>query len=235
MNHDSHYLSDFDLCHACLEGEEPAIARLQREFAPPTASYLIGAGAHPAEATEVVDSLWADLLVPAADRPPRLSHYNATCALQTWLNRVALNELITRKRREQRWQRLMPERLDAPVEAGHNGSNEPWQADAQASGHGEAPLLELMKMAVETAFLACEPEDFVLLQLKHCDGLLGSELGAMFGCDASVISRRLDKAQEHIARMTLLRIRQTDPWLELKWSDFVELCASATPACFGLD
>ena len=235
MEQDSHYLTDFDLCHACLDREESAIASLQARFAPTTASYLIGAGAHPAEATEVVDSLWADLLVPVGDRPPRLVHYNATCALQTWLNRVALNELITRKRREQRWQRLIPERLDAPVEAGHKNGDEPWQADAPASGHGEAPLLELMKMAVESAFLACEPEDFVLLQLKHCDGLLGAELGAMFGCDASVISRRLDKAQEQIARMTLLHIRQTDPWLELQWSDFVELCASATPACFGQD
>ena len=75
----------------------------------------------------------------------------------------------------------------------------------------------------------------MLLQLKHCDGLRGAELGKMFGCDESVISRRLDKAQERIAAMTLWKIRQTDPWLELKWTDFLELCRSATPSCFGLD
>ena len=235
MDQISNYLGDFDLCHACLGGEESSIARLQKQFAPTTASYLIGAGAHPSEAIEVVDGLWADLLVPAGDRPPRLARYNGTCALQTWLNRVALNELITRKRKEQRWQKLIPERLDSPVEAGRTNGREPWQAESAVSGFDEAPLLALMKEAVENAFLSCEPEDFVLLQLKHCDGLLGSELGAMFGCDASVISRRLDRAQEHIARMTLLKVRQTDPWLELQWSDFVELCASATPACFGLD
>ncbi len=230
-------MSDFDFCHACLDGDESAIANLQRQFAPSTVSYLIGAGGHPAEAREVVDSLWADLLVPIPGRTPRLARYNGACALQTWLNRVALNELITRKRREQRWQRLVPERIDVSAASGEKNGAEPWLADPRSPvlGEGEAPLLELMKTAVESAFLTCEPEDFVLLQLKHCDGLLGAELGAMFGCDASVISRRLDKAEETIARMTLAKVRQADPWLEVQWSDFVELCASAAPACFGQD
>ncbi len=229
-NHSQH-LGDFNLCHDCLEGKAEgkamAITRLQKEFGPVTTSYLKGAGASLYEAIEVVDSLWADLIHPAGGRQPRLSRYDGSCALQTWLNTVALNELLSIKRRQQRWDKLMPARVEEqPAD---------WHADPGASEAVEAPLIEIMQTAVETAFLSCEPEDFVLLQLKHCDGLRGAELGLMFGCDESVISRRIDKAQSHIASMTLWKVRQTDPWLELKWTDFVDLCRTATPACFGLD
>jgi RNA polymerase sigma factor (sigma-70 family) len=237
VDHDSRNLSDFQLCHECLEGKVSAIAQLQKEYGPVTISYLVGAGARPSEASEVVNSLWADLLAPVGDRLPRLGRYDGSCALQTWLNTVALNRLLTRKRTEQRWDRLIPAHVGGNGADGEGEDELPrgWRTDVDDSEPGEAPLIEIMRVAVETAFLTCEPEDFVLLQLKHCDGLLGAELGLMFGCDASVISRRIDKAENHIAAATLWQVRQTDPWLELKWTDFVELCRTATPACFGLD
>lgn len=238
MDHDSRHLSDFHLCHECLEGKASSIAFLQQQFGPRTLSYLIGAGGLPDEAAEIVNSLWADLLAPVGDRPASLQRYDGSCALQTWLNTVALNKLLTRKRSEQRWKRIISPDVDSHDPDGENGGIErstATLADPEPVESSEAPLIEIMQMAVETAFLSCEPEDFVLLQLKHCDGLRGAELGTLFGCDESVISRRIDKAQERIASMTLWKVRQTDPWLDLKWTDFVELCRSATPACFGLD
>lgn len=235
MDHDSRYLGDYDLCHECLEGKGSALQTLQQRFGAPTTSYLIGAGAQPAEAEDVVDRLWADLQTPRGDRPPRLQLYDGSCALQTWLNTVALNKLLTRKRNEQRWRDLMPAHMGGP-----NGDEEGEELSSnwlgsEAEDAGDPPLIEIMRTAVETAFQTCEPEDFVLLHLKHYDGLRGAELGVMFGCDESVISRRIGKAEAHIAAATLWKVRQTDPWLELQWSDFMELCRSATPACFGLD
>lgn len=238
MDHDSRYLSDFHLCHECIEGKLSAIAQLQKDHGPVTTSYLIGAGALPAEAKEVVDSLWADVLTRVGDRPPRLQRYDGSCALQTWLNTVALNRLLTHKRKDRRWEKLIPERVGAQKAGERDSDNElpaGFRVDLEDGEPAEAPLIEIMRAAVETAFLTCEPEDFVLLQLKHCDGLRGAELGRMFGCHESVISRRLDKAQEIIAAATLQKVRQSDPWLELKWPDFMELCRSATPACFGQD
>jgi RNA polymerase sigma factor (sigma-70 family) len=232
----SSHLCDFQLCHECLAGEKQAIAQLQRDFGPVTTSYLIGSGALPHEAHEVVTSLWADLLMPNGERPPRLQRYDGSCALQTWLNTVALNRLLTQKRTQQRWDRLIPVRVDAAGNGGGDGeSNDLWPADPHRVEPRDSPLIEIMQSAVETAFLACEPEDFVLLQLKHCDGLHGTELAILFDCDESVISRRLNKAQNHIAAMTVWKVRQIDPWLELQWTDFVDLCRTATPACFGVD
>lgn len=238
MDYDSRHLSDFHLCQECIEGKVSAIALLQNDFGIPTSSFLVGAGALPHEAKEVVDSLWADLLTPVGDQPVPLRRYDGSCALQTWLNTVALNRLLTRKRKEHRWDKLISERVGV---SGNGEADEEGElpagcrVDLSDAGPAEAPLIEIMRAAVETAFLSCEPEDFVLLQLKHCDGLLGVELGRMFDCHESVISRRLEKAQATIASATLEKVRQRDAWLELKWPDFMELCRTATPACFGLD
>jgi RNA polymerase sigma factor (sigma-70 family) len=218
-----------------MDGDEASIATLQHRFSSPTKSFLIQAGARLVEAEEVVTSLWADLLAPVGERPPRLRRYDGSCALQTWLNTVALNQLLTQKRREQRWQRVISAG-SSPIENEGEPVSEPsWMANADRSEPAEAPLLELMRGAIEAAFLACDPEDFVLVHLAHFDRLQGTELAAMFGCDASVISRRIKKAGRHIAATTLWTLRQTDPWLELKWDDFTELCRTATPACFGVE
>jgi transcriptional regulator with XRE-family HTH domain len=74
----------------------------------------------------------------------------------------------------------------------------------------------------------------VLLQLEHCDQLEREDLARMFGCSKPTISRLLHRASAEIEKRTLGYLREHDPWLELKWDDFVELCRTATPACFGL-
>lgn len=230
----SRHLSDFHLCHQCLDGDVEAIVRLQRDFSGPTAAYLIAAGAKSLEAAEVVGSLWADLLVPSDTCGPRLARYDGSCALKTWLNTVALNKLLTRKRNEKRWQDLIPARVGAHSDEGD--TDEPsWGGSSDEAVPGEAPLIEIMRVAIETAFRSCGPEDFVLLQLKHCDRLIGAELAVMFDCDESAISRRIQKAEAGMRTATLRQVHQTDPWLELKWDDFMELCRSVTPSCFGLD
>jgi DNA-directed RNA polymerase specialized sigma24 family protein len=233
VDRDSKYLSDFDLCHECLEGKGSAVEELRQKFGAPTTSYLVGAGATAAEATEVVARIWADLLLPRGDRPARLQLYDGTCALQTWLNTVALNRLVSRKRNEQRWRDLIPPTMGGGSD-GEEFSAE-WQADPDVDEAGDSPLMQIMRVAIESAFQSCEPEDFVLLHLKHLDGLRGAELGRMFGCHESVISRRIGEAEALINKSTLQKVHQTDPWLELQWTDFLELCRSATPACFGLD
>ncbi|HYR59140.1 MAG TPA: hypothetical protein VEO95_10940 [Chthoniobacteraceae bacterium] len=228
MDDNPRHLADFHLCQRCLEGNASSIAFLRDNFGSPTSGYLVSKGALPQEAVEVVESMWADLLVAESDRPPRLARFQGASTLQTWLNTVALNRLLTRKRADQRWQRLAPARV-----GGEEDGSSARLADPETSEPEDALLIELMRHAIECAFSSCAPEDFVLLHLKHYDGLRGAELAAMFGCDESVVSRRIDKAESQIATATLMEIRRTDPWIELKWPDFLDLCRTATPACFG--
>ncbi len=234
MHDDVRHLSDFDLCHQCMEGDVAALAELRTLASGTAIAYLVNAGAEPAEGKDLVERLWADLLAVPVEGRSRMAHYNGRCAFQTWFNTVALNKLITKKRKQARWQKLIPARIDGGPD-GEVTLPPGTMADPLSDEADSAALIELMRDALDHAFRTCDPEDFVLLQLSHCDELLGRELAVMFGCHPSGITRRLEKAQKHISAETIWKIRQRDPWLELRWEDFLELCRTATPASFGLD
>jgi RNA polymerase sigma factor (sigma-70 family) len=232
VDHDTRHFADYQLAQHCLDGNAVAIAALQRQCGSSVAAYLLRAGALPHEAEDFARSLWADVLTATEERAARLRRYNGTCAIQTWLNAVALNRLLTYKRSVKR------RREQAPVTVGARDDEsyrEEWPASGEPSGDADPPLIEIMQSAIEQAFRECEPEEFVLLQLAHCDRLKGAELAVIFGCDAGAISRRIKKAEAKIASSTLRHVRSADPWLDLKWEDFAELCRAATPACFGVD
>ncbi len=227
--------ADFQLAQCCLESEVAALRQFQQTYRQTVTTYLAASGASADEARDVVENLWADCVAGSNGRPAKLTRYNGLCSLQTWLNTVALNDFLTRKRREQRWNRLIPPPVPAVGADDSPESEEAWPASGSAEELSEAPLLDIMREAVQWAFLNCPAEDFVLLQLAHLDGLHVEELGLMFKCAKATISRNLKEARRSIEVATLAHIRQTDPWLDLKWEDFVELCQVASPACFGVE
>jgi RNA polymerase sigma-70 factor len=227
--------ADFDLVQSCLEGDEGAIRRLQLSCGELATAFLIRSGASPGEARELVQTVLTDCVIQRAERPPRLASYTGRCALSTWLSTVALNELLSERRRKQR---------QSERDRRHLESNSKVAASKESSGETvlttrdertEAPLLELMRGALEHAFAQLPPEQFVMLQLSHADGLRQHELAAMFGCGAPTVSRTIERAMRQIQTTTLARIRAADPWLQLEWDDFLALCRSATPGCLGFD
>lgn len=229
------HAADFHLAQMCLEQNVAALTRLQALHAANVTSFLVSAGASGDEAREITDSLWGHCLSADAGGQPRLTRYSGVSSLQTWLNTVALNRLVSAKRRDETWHRLAPVRLPTFTDAGADESEPAWLADGRASGPAEAPLLSLMREAVEAAFRTCPPEDFVLLQLAHADNLRVVELAKMFDCGIASVSRNVEKAGHGIAAATLAYIKANDPWLELQWEDFIELCGTASPACFGVE
>jgi hypothetical protein len=77
--------------------------------------------------------------------------------------------------------------------------------------------------------------DFVLVQLAHTYGVKGRELAKMFSYSEATISRTLETARKQIADSTLREVRVRDPWLVLRWEDFIELCGVVSPSCFGIE
>jgi RNA polymerase sigma factor (sigma-70 family) len=226
------YPDDFHLALECLEGKTSALTHLQETYREPLLAFLQGSGALPHEAAEIVTELWSDCVASQAGTTPKLARYNGTCSLKTFLNTITLNVLVTHRRRDQRWKVIVPgEVAEATTEA--DGSDSGGLADS--SEPVEAPLLNLMREAIQAAFTACPAEDFVLLQLAHTDDLRVVELAKMFGCSIASISRHVALAGQGIAEATIQYVKATDPWLELKWEDFIELCGSASPACFGVE
>ena len=217
-------LSDLHLVEKCAGNDEAAIALLQSNYGARIVAFLVGAGAGGEEAKETVKSLWADCLTPNKGGNVRLMRYNGNCALQTFLNRVALNALLTQKRMDARRQKRFPSSTDGDLPDAPTG-------DPTV----ETPLLDLMRDAIQFAFEHCRPEEFVLLQLEYCDQLEREELARMFGCSKATVSRLLSDARISVAETTMNFLRQRDPWLELQWDDFLELCRAASPACFGVE
>jgi len=221
------FSADFLLAQRCLEGEVRAIRQFQETYRPVLMAYLRSAGGEETEAEEVTEWLWADCLMERPDHRPRLANYAGRSSLKSWLYPLAINRLIARKRSENLWSKIVEEGLDLE------------QMESAAVGHApvpaEAPLVDLMRRAVEAGFRECAAEDFVLLQLVHMDRLRLVELAQMFNCSKSKIDRDLERAGKVVAEATLRHIRELDPWLELKWEDFVELCQVASPACFGTE
>ena len=223
---------DFHLAQECLEGKTSALAYLQDVYREPLLAFLQGSGALPPEAREIVNELWSDCIAPQTDTMPKLARYNGGCALRTFFNTITLNTLLTRRRRENRWNHLVSVEA-AEAETEEIGTAPAARADDREPA--EAPLLEIMREAIQAAFMACPAEDFVLLQLAHSDDLHVVELAQIFDCGIASVSRHVAKAGQGIAEATIQYVKAADPWLELKWEDFVELCGSASPACFGVE
>jgi DNA-directed RNA polymerase specialized sigma24 family protein len=223
---------DFLLAQQCLEGDALAIRRLEDSYGKMITGYLKHSGANEDEAIELTGFLWADILGPRQDRGPRLATYAGNSSLLTWLKAVALNNLVQWKRHVNRVRQPDIDKHD-PEDFERDGMAK--AAVVEMPNPDTAPLLEIMRGAVETAFRQCDPEAFVLLQLAHANGLRGRELAHMYGCSEAKISRSLDEARHCIAAATLAYVRAQDPWLELQWDDFIELCRVVSPACFGVE
>ena len=67
-----------------------------------------------------------------------------------------------------------------------------------------------------------------MLKLVHLHQLTQREIARMWGWHESKVSRTLEVTRQNVARMILADLKKIDPWLELRWEDFVELCAGST-------
>ena len=111
FSHKQH-LPDFHLVEKCVAHDALALALLQSTYGASVLSYLMHTGATREEARETVECLWGDLLTPAKSGQVRLLNYDGSCKLLTWLNAVALNALLSRKRVHK-----VEKNIDTPTES----------------------------------------------------------------------------------------------------------------------
>jgi RNA polymerase sigma factor (sigma-70 family) len=227
VSEDLPFPADFSFAQRCLEGDEPAIIEFRERYGPAVRAFLCKAGGNETDAADVTEWLWADCLAERPNRRPRLATYAGKAALKSWLCTLALNRLIALRRRRTFREQFELSGLDI------GRIEDP--AEDELSAGSEAPLIDLMRKAVEAGFQECPAEDFVLLHLAHMDRLHLVELAQMFACSKSKIDRDLRRASKSVREATMSYIRSRDPWLDLKWRDFKDLCSVATPACFGTE
>ncbi len=214
MNDPILHVADFQFVQRCLEGDEAAVSTLVHDYRAPTVGFLVNRGAPVTTAEYLVDGVWSECLQRDNGRPGRLQSYNGKCSLQTFLNTIVFNKYLTGIRPK-------------PSEPPDPGPTLPEESDNA--------LVNLLSQALIKAFSECSAEHYVILQLLYIDRLKSFELARMFGCGEPWMSRTVKKAKQEMRDAVERNVKARDPWIDLKWEDFVELCSAASPLNLGLE
>ena len=179
---------------------------------------LLSRGASRTDAQDVLADVWADCVPGMNGRASLLDKFSGKCTLQGWLATVATNRWLDLKRRQARQVEI--------TQASHEaGQPDPFdRVAAVTSSPKEDILISLLRESLADAFARCSPEGLVLLRLVHMHGCTQREMVRMLGWHESKVSRFLSEAMRQIEQQTLAELKRRDPWLELSWQDFVDLC-----------
>lgn len=203
-----------------LQDEPDLVARLQKEHHSFLRAVLINRGATQDEADDLLGDLWGDCVGQSEDRPSLLEKYSGKCPIRSWLKTVATNRLIDLKRRQEHRGELP--RLDSD-----DADASPFERlPATPSADSESALVKLLKDSLQAAFAKCAPEAMLMLRLVYLNAVSQREVCRMWGWPEYKVSRFMSDAMERIEAHTLNELKTRDPWLELSWQDFIELCES---------
>jgi RNA polymerase sigma factor (sigma-70 family) len=201
----------------CRQGDVEALAELRDKYHKSLLGILVARGTARTEAEDLLADLWADCVPGNDDRPSLLEKYSGKCTIQGWLATVATNRWIDLKRKQGRH-----------VEVDYNNAGPECaplpDMEAAATYTSENTLVALLRESLKAAFGRCSPEARVLLRLIYLHDLSQREVVQMLGWSESKVSRFLSRAMEEIEKRTLAEVKRRDPWLELTWRDFVDLC-----------
>ncbi len=218
-------ITDLDLAEAALSGDEAAAAQIRSpEQSGRIEAALRNRGASPTEASDIAADLWADCFDTRDGRSPLLEKYSGKGALSAFLTRAALNRLIDYKRR-QKFRGQLPSAGSEPD--GGDGFDRLPDSSGDAE-FGEDQLVALLREALLAAFAKVDPEKLVILKLVNVHGLDQGAVAKMWGWSQSKVSRTIGSVINDIREQTIGEMRRIDPWLELKWEDFIHLCAESS-------
>ena len=216
----SRHEQDLAFVQRVLSAEPAAAAELRSRYNGKLVGVLRARGASQTEAEDLVADLWADCFAPRGNREPLLTKYQGRCALESWLLTVATNRLVDLKRR-QSFRVDVPPSPDSPEDF-FDRQPQPEKATS------EKQLVVLLRDAIKGAFAKQEPDAVLMLKLVHLHELSQREIARMWGWHESKVSRTLDVTRQNVSRIILAELKRIDPWLELRWEDFVELCAGSS-------
>jgi RNA polymerase sigma factor (sigma-70 family) len=220
----SRHEQDLSFAQSVLNVNSAAAAELRSRYHGRLVGVLCARGASATEAEDLVADMWSDCFAAPANRQTLLGKYQGRCALESWLLTVATHRLIDLKRRQNfRVEVATPDR-----------SSEDFfdRRPHPESMSTEEPLLKLLRNAIRNAFAKRDSESVLMLKLVHVHQLSQREIARMLGWHESKVSRGLEVARQQIARDILVELKREDPWLELRWEDFLELCAGSADALF---
>jgi RNA polymerase sigma factor (sigma-70 family) len=215
----SRHEQDLAFVERVLSGEAAGASELRTRYQGKLVGVLRARGASQTEAEDLIADLWTDCFGARINRPSLLTKYQGRCALESWLLTVATNRLVDLKRR----QSFRVEVAPSPDSPDDFFDRRPHPEKPTS----EKPLVDLLRQAIRRAFAKQDQDAVLMLKLVHLHQLSQREISRMWGWHESKVSRALDTTRQSVAKVILFELKKVDPWLELRWEDFVELCATS--------
>lgn len=217
----SRHEQDLAFVQRVLASEPAAAGELRTRYHGKLVGVLRARGANPTEAEDLIADLWTDCFAPRGTRQILLTKYQGRCALESWLLTVATNRLVDLKRRQSF-------RVDVPSSTPDSPEDFFDRRAHPEKATSEKPLLKLLHASIQSAFAKQDADAILMLKLVHLHQLSQREISRMWGWHESKVSRTLEVTRQSVAKIILAELKKIDPWLELRWEDFVELCAGST-------
>jgi RNA polymerase sigma factor (sigma-70 family) len=221
------HMHDWVQVQKFLSGDTRILEDFVQRYSPVLRRKLVQRGGKRVEADEIIASLWSDSVPEATTRGSLLEKYNGLASLQSWLLTVATRRMIDVKRSQR-----FTVSGEEPDQADHHAYRLLDRAPAEPEARPEDSLLELLQTSLRVAWDRSTADELIILHLVHLHGLTQREVGRMWGWTESKVSRILNRAIRHIKQETLRQVKQSDPWLELTWQDFLDLCKTRSIGFF---
>jgi RNA polymerase sigma factor (sigma-70 family) len=201
----------------CQDGDPVALADLRARCHQPLSNILLARGASRTEAEDLLADLWADCVPGPGERPSLLEKFSGKCSLQGWLATVATNRWVDFKRRQAR-------RVELDASGNGSGGDPMAEMPAVPAADRDAGTVSMLRESLQAAFALCPADAMVCLRLVYLHGLTQREVMRLLGWSESKVSRFLNQAMVQIEKVTMAELKKRDPWIELTWLDFVEMC-----------
>jgi RNA polymerase sigma-70 factor (ECF subfamily) len=202
---DSIHAADLALAIGCRDGDADAWRHLVATYRAPLDAFARAALGNSSRASEIADSLWADLYglrgSDGARRSP-LDHYGGRSSLMSWM-RVVVTRLETDRWRATR--RMEP--LDEARDRNSNGVVDSHDPD-------RAKLLAALERSLREAVNVLSADDRLRLSYYYVHDLTLAQTAALLGEHESSASRNLARARTAIRECVTRTLRR-----EYRFSD----------------
>lgn len=188
--------ADLRLAHSCATGDEVAVARFNTRFTDTLTGVARRFASTPSHFDDLLQLLLEHLLVPRANKPPRVADYQGIGSLEGWIRVASVRRLVDERRRAGRRERDEPhageilERL---------GSEVSWEVSFLKSRYRDAFR---KAFAVAVGRLTSEQRNFLKYQIL--EGLTLDQIAQLHGLHRSSVDRRLQAARRFLLSETRL-------------------------------
>ncbi|HLX05101.1 MAG TPA: sigma-70 family RNA polymerase sigma factor [Candidatus Binatus sp.] len=209
---DSLHVADLALAIGCRDGDADAWRHLVSTYRAPVDAFARTVLGNSSRASEIADSLWADLYglrsSDGARRSP-LEHYGGRSSLMSWM-RVVVTRLEADQWRATRRTESLDDERDGNSSVFENGTASPDPDRARLIGAFERSLNEALN--------ALSPDDRLRLSYYYVHDLTLAQTAALIGEHESSASRNLARARtairDHVTRTLRREYRFSDDQIQ---------------------